>query len=57
MYAEEALMFDIGIFAPFGTNHDRNIAYCRDAGATPHRLEHRPNLFRRRGPRPTHSRH
>ena len=27
-------MFDIGIFAPFGTDHDRNIAYCRDAGAT-----------------------
>ena len=27
-------MFDIGIFAPFGTDHDRNIAYCRDAGAS-----------------------
>lgn len=27
-------MFDIGIFAPFGTDHERNIAYCRDAGAT-----------------------
>ena len=27
-------MFDIGIFAPFGADHDRNIAYCRDAGAS-----------------------
>ena len=27
-------MFDIGIFAPFGADHERNIAYCRDAGAT-----------------------
>ena len=34
MYAEEELMFDIGIFAPFGADHARNIAFCRDAGAT-----------------------
>ena len=34
MYTEEELMFDIGIFAPFGADHARNIAYCRDAGAT-----------------------
>ena len=34
MYTEEELMFDIGIFAPFGADHDRNIAYCRDAGAS-----------------------
>lgn len=27
-------MFDIGIFAPFGADHERNIAFCRDAGAT-----------------------
>lgn len=27
-------MFDIGIFAPFGADHARNIAFCRDAGAT-----------------------
>lgn len=27
-------MFDIGIFAPFGADHDRNIAYCRDAGTS-----------------------
>ena len=29
-------MFDIGIFAPFGADHERNIAYCRDAGADRH---------------------
>lgn len=34
MYAEEEFMFDIGIFAPFGAEHERNIAFCRDAGAT-----------------------
>ena len=27
-------MFDIGIFAPFGADHERNIDYCRDAGAS-----------------------
>ena len=23
-------MLDIGIFAPFGTDHERNTAFCRD---------------------------
>ena len=23
-------MLDIGVFAPYGTHHDRNLALCRD---------------------------